>query len=364
MLLNRLADILFIVLAAVYVFVINYKPVANWDILPYMAITLQYSHDDKELIHQSVYELAKDAGDRDAIKRGAYGELITERIPYRTACYKDQEFFFSQLSYYRTKPLYTLSVAALYISGVPLVQATVIPSAIAAFFILLIVYFWLSRCIHKLLSFVLAASVVLLPSFSQLQNYSSPDALSNMAVLLSLFLPVMEKNRRLLLLTLAMAILIRIDNFIFASVILFFLYANTRKQILLTVLATVGLASLSIVILPYLLGNTVSWFSKFKFLESHVQYYFHVRNVFRAFWAVIDYQVWVAIGFAALFFIKGRVKQIVLLVIASCIIRLILFPSLQERFFVAYELALAILLITQAPVLKKILPQKQEYNIS
>lgn len=345
MLPKKIADILFIVLAGIYVFTVNYKPAANWDILPYMALTLQHNHNDQGNIHSRVYQLVKKAQDDNEIKPGAYSELITERIPYRTKCHEDYEYFFNQLSYYRAKPLYIVTVTALYNSGISLVHATVIPSAVAAFLILLITYCWLLPHTGRLLAAIFAAAIILLPAFSLLQNYSSPDAMSNMVVLLSIFMLAEQKSRKLLFIILSLAILIRIDNFVFASVVLFFLYAKTRKQIAYTALVSTVLTFIAVIILPYLLGNTTYWFSEFKFLESHVQYYFHVRNVFRDFLGVIDYQLWVTVGVLCLLFTKAHIRKLAILIIVTCIIRLILFPSLQERFFVAYELALAVLLL-------------------
>lgn len=318
---------------------INYKPAYNWDILPYMALALSHTVEDKDSVHSKVYNIIKEGQQRGEVTNGTFGNF-TQRIPYRVQCYENADKFNAQLFYYRTKPLYNLLVLGLYTTGVPLIQATIIPSVVACFFILLVLYAWMSLYTNRFMAAVVALLVALLPVFSELQNTSSPDALSAMFVLTAMHLLFAGKHKGWLFLCLVFAILTRIDNFIFAVAMLYAVFKPARNKLIFITAGFIFAAIVAILVIPWVAGNSFLWFTEFKFLKSHVQYYFHVRNVFRAFFADAYYWIWVALGLVLLTVRYKPVRQLMLIITVSVIIRLILFPSLQERFFAPYEFAL------------------------
>lgn len=331
-------------LIATGIIAINYKPAYNWDILPYMALALSHSVNNSDSVHSEVYRLVREGQVSGQIPSGTFGNL-TGRIPYRINSYENADVFNAQLFYYRTKPLYNWFVWILYSSGFPLIHATIIPSLVATWGILLVVFIWMSAYTHRVLAFVLTILVSFLPALSELQNTSSPDALSAFVVLLSLHLLFTNKEKKWIWLSLVLAVLCRIDNFIFAGVVFTYMYKPSPKRLPLTAIVFIAIAAVAIFIIPWLSGNSLSWFTHFKFLESHVQYYFHVRNVCRAFFADVYYWIWVALGLVLLLVKYKPAQHLVLIVISTVIIRLILFPSLQERFFVPYELAILVAMV-------------------
>ncbi|HEY9176991.1 MAG TPA: hypothetical protein VIN07_04835 [Flavipsychrobacter sp.] len=338
-----LVHIIFVLIAAGIIGV-NYKPAYNWDILPYMALALNHTVEDKDSVHSRVYNIIKEGQQRGEVTNGTFGNF-TKRIPYRVQCYQNADKFNSQLFYYRTKPLYNLLVYGLYTMGVPLIQATIIPSVVACFFILLVLYAWMSLYTHRLMTITLAILVALLPVFKELQNTSSPDALSAVFVLSAMYLFFAGKHRGWIFLCLAFATLARIDNFIFVTVMLYAILKPTRNRLVFIASGSIVAAIIAILAIPWLAGNSPLWFTEFKFLESHVQYYFHVRNVFRAFFGDAYYWIWVALGLLLLTVKRKLVRQLVLIVTVSVVVRLVLFPSLQERFFAPYEFALIVALL-------------------
>ena len=349
-------DVLFIVLAGLFVFKLNHSPGYNWDMLPYMALVLEHSDENAASVHQKVYNIVREEQVAGNITAGTFGELTTDRIPYRAKCYADAEMFHKELSIYRTKPLYNTVIYLFYSVGVPLITATLLPSILFAFLLLAIFYLWTSRYVGKLISMVLALLLALMPVFAEIQNYATPDAMGSVFILLALYLFDLQKSKWLILLCLVLSILTRIDNVIFAVVVCYFLFGIGSKNMLRIALGGTVAMIFLLVVLPYMFGADITWFRRFKMFESHVQYYFHVRNVFRELvkqWHVI---LWAVAGVAMLFSKGARVRQMAHITGITVLLHLILFPTLQERYFVVFEFAVLVMLaMAVSPSVKKMI---------
>jgi len=345
----RFIDIVFILFAVLTVFHYNYRPACNWDMLPYMAIVLERSEPDINKVHQQVYSLVKEAEQKGEIASGTFGEL-TGRTHYKAACYADAEQFGNELTYYRAKPLYTTLVWLLYLAGVPLILSTLIPSLIAGLGTLIILYVWMANYSSRYIAIVPVAFIAMLNIFTSLQNSSSPDMLSTFFLLVSFYLLDTNKSKWLIACMLALAVLTRIDNFIPAGVAGYILLSAGRKNVWKAAGIALLISVVAVLLIPLMTGNTLTWFTKFKFLESHVQYYFHVRNVFREIAANSSYWFWMAIGLFLLILRRKENMTLMTIVTASVVIRLVLFPSLQERFFAVYEFTLIVILLKTAAI--------------
>ncbi|MCB0700230.1 MAG: hypothetical protein H6551_01495 [Chitinophagales bacterium] len=345
MLKSRFINIVAIVLIGINVFAINNKPIYGWDILPYMALIFEHDDNDINSIHDKVYSTVKTEQEAGRVRSGAYGELVTERIPYRAQCFADAEKFQGELTYYRTKPLYHFSSYILYKVGISPINSTIIPSMISAFFILLILFFWLARYSNQVFSLVITLIAAQLPAFLEIQNNSAPDAMSHLFLFLSLYLYDTRIAKWMILMCLGLAILTRVDNVIFSCVLTYFIYQPSLKSTLKVIVGSVAICIVAFMIIPYLLGNNILWFRDFKFLESHVQYYFHVRNVFRELQIHGTYLVWTILGIVMLFHKNTDIRRLATISGITVLIHLILFPSLQERFFVSYEFLIIVMLL-------------------
>lgn len=337
---NKIIDLLFVVLAAVFVFLLSEKPVYNWDMIAYMGVSVEYSEHDLQKVHDSVYHTL-----RQEVSPEVYRGL-TENYDDRAQCLKDASIFGKELSFFRTKPLYTLWVFLLHKAGVHLVLATLIPSIIACFLIILLVYHWLCHFLQRPLAFVAAASIAMLPIFAMLDRYSTPDAMSNLFVLLTLYTIATKKPVWMLILSLLLATLSRIDNFVLAIVIAYFLYLKNTKNILWKSLVVGSISLICVVGVPMLMGDRADWFTQFAFLFSVKDYIQHWRDVIYILRTDVLYLVLMAV--AALLILKANreIKTLVQIVVTTVVIRLFLFPSLQERFFAAYEFVVIIALLS------------------
>lgn len=335
---KRYYNIVFILLAATYVFVVNNKPRYNWDLLPYMAIVKGYSEPDFHKVHEEVYSEVK-------ASTGPYTfKMLADHLPYREECYKDPEIFKENIDFYKTKPLYTGLIFVLHKMGFSIFRVIHVPSLVAGFFLLLIMYAWLCSYVHPAMAIILTAGCTLLKNLSDVQNSVTPDAMSAVFILFSLFIMATGKNSKWLLPSLLLAVLTRIDNFIFSGIAYYYSVVKAARKRLVVSLIIVMLVIGSVFIIPYLAGAQIGWFKKFLFLKSHVQYYWHCMDVLRAL-KEPRYILFILAGLYLLFFSDKKIRPVINTIVLSVIIHMILFPSLQERFFIAHELGIIILII-------------------
>lgn len=337
---QRLANIIVILCSALLVFYYSQKPVYNWDMIAYMGIVTEYSENDINVIHKEVYTTLKNETPPEI-----YEGLVAD-IEDRHDCLVSAEAFKAELSYFRVKPLYTGLVFLLHKAGVPLVLATLIPSFIAAFFCLLITFSWLLMYVKNHWALLLTIVLGLYGPFAEITELSTPDALSNMFILLSLYLVAKQKQSRIgLLLCLVLAVAARVDNFIFASVVIYFTYLAGRKDMILKLLILGSVVGLSIILVPVLMGNPVDWFMKFAYVGSLGDYWQHWRDVFYLFRHSAYDMVLLPVTIFLLLKSTGVAKTIMQVIVLTIAAHMLLFPSLQERFLVSYEFALVIMLV-------------------
>ena len=79
-----------------------YKPEYNWDILPYMALSMESPSKDFRAVHSEVYTIAK-----AELPPTKYAVLIDSSHAYRHITATDPVVFQQELGFYRTRPLYT-----------------------------------------------------------------------------------------------------------------------------------------------------------------------------------------------------------------------------------------------------------------
>jgi hypothetical protein len=336
---TKLFDLLFLIAAGFLVFYLSQKPVYNWDMISYMGVATEYSVHDPQVVHDSVYHDLK-----REVPAPVYRDLTGDHEE-RRACLLSSKEYNDQLSYFRAKPLYTLMIAGLNKAGVSLVRATLIPSIIACFFLMLLVYHWLSLYLKKPFAFVTALLMSLLPIFVELDRFSTPDAVSNFFVLLSLYLVTTGKNKWWILLSLFLSVVARVDNFVLAIVVAYFLYLKGTKNVVWKLGIVGAVAGISIIGIPVLMGDSPTWFTKFAFLGSVTSYVNHWRDVI---YTLRTDALYLLLILAAAFMLRKAdyaIKMPLIIIVITILARLILFPSLQERFYAAYEFTVIILLV-------------------
>lgn len=347
---KRITDILFILLAAISVWYVSQKPIYNWDMIEYMGVALSYTdHNDQE-VHDIVY---------NSLKKEVPPEIyngLTKNIEERKDCLTNVKVFDDQMSFFRTKPLYTFCVFLLYKAHVPLVIATLVPSIIAAFVMLLIIYFWLSTFLQKGWAFILGLLFMCLPVFHELNCYSTPDGISNMFILLSLYLLATKYAHKWSMTMAGISVIARIDNFIYAAVLGYFLFLRKSKNLLVSLFIIVVLSIAVVIGIPMLLGDNANWFTKFAFLFSVHDYIHHWRDVIYLVRTNGLYLLLIGIVIWMYFKAEKTIVSTLQIIILTIAVHMLLFPSLQERFFGAYEFAILILFIQYLKTQFKTIP--------
>jgi hypothetical protein len=207
------------------------------------------------------------------------------------------------------------------------------------------VYHWLSLYLKKPFAFVSAVLICLLPIFMELDRFSTPDAVSNLFVLLTLYLVTTSKNKSWILLSLFLSVVARVDNFVLAIVVAYYLYLKGTKHIVWKLALVGAVAGISIIGIPVLMGDNATWFTKFAFLGSVSSYIQHWRDVLYILRTDMLYIALILVSVFMLFKADDSIKKTLIIIIMTVLARLILFPSLQERFYAAYEFSIIILLV-------------------
>jgi len=225
--------LLFFIVAAYSLYVSVSKPYHNWDMIMYVAAAKSLEEANIESLHAFTYEQLQ-----ASVSKEEYEKLIN--TDYRLAIRTDSSAFAEQLSFYQIRPLYNGTVYLLYKVGVNIVFATHI---VSAFFVILALFFLYLLSV----SFLVKPFMYVVPFFAfifgvtELAQYSTPDGLAFLAVIVSSYL-YLKQRISLLLLFIPIIIFIRTDLILFTVPLLFFTFIfekNIRREIALSMLASI-----------------------------------------------------------------------------------------------------------------------------
>lgn len=169
--LGALTLVLFAALLARTARQLDEAPLRNWDMLPAMALALEWGEPDPVALHQRTYAAA-----RAELPPRTFEALVAPGV--RQARFQDPAAFHEHLAFYRSRVLYTLAVRALHGLGVPLTAATwrVSIACWAAVAVLFLV--WARRIVPLPLAAAVALGLAHLPALLNLAGTSSADGLA------------------------------------------------------------------------------------------------------------------------------------------------------------------------------------------
>ena len=143
------------------------KPELNWDMAPYIAVSLEDRVSDPVELHRQAWSGIKERASP------AQWYHLTESNPYNADQWESPSDFFSQLTMYRVKIGYVESIRILDHIVDP-VTATVIISSLSAFVLGLVMLYWMVR--HDFMeSAFLLTPVVLLAGYFDMGLLATPD---------------------------------------------------------------------------------------------------------------------------------------------------------------------------------------------
>ncbi len=319
-----------------------YNNFFNWDIAAYMGVVLGYNGIPVAEAHQQAYSIIQHQFPPDA------ASALLHESAYREHCFADASFYAQQLSFYRVKPLFTGSAYLLYKCGLPLWTALRIPAAIGFAGLATVLLLWLNRMLKPGFSHLVA--VLLLSGYAtQLARLVTPDALSAFLVLLLFYLLMVMPQRKILAWSvLFLLALCRIDNLVLSLPLAYFQFTASGKQVSPKHLKEFALVSAVILLaataLPLFFGNRLSWFFEYSFTQSGMEYVKQLGRSVRQFSGTL-FPILLPFVLVTLPIRNAMWARFLLMIAFAVIIRWLLFPAFQERFFVGYEMVIACYLL-------------------
>ena len=349
-----------ILIAALHAF---RKPEYNWDMLPYMALTIKMEHQDVDLIHKETYRIAK-----ENMPSAAYEMLVDSSIPYRKKMYENPSEFYKQLPFYSVKPFYKGLVYLANKSGIPLPSATVFPSALSFVLIGILLLYCLQLYLQLYNAIIFSFLIMITAPMLHVAGISTPDGISALIMMSAMYFVVVKPRLWPLVALLLLSIFTRLDNVI-ACFAIVSLLALSRKSVL-----TINRKQYLIILLLLLLGYitvamSASAYGWSLFYYTHFFRYLNLSHEYHAGFSLKEYlQVLYSHVIAGLYYSNMVVCLLLIGLIslrkqgmkindlsfdqqfACCIlgviaVRTILYPDISDRFYAPFYLIIYILFI-------------------
>jgi putative flippase GtrA len=257
------------------------------------------------------------------------------------------------LNYYRIKPLYIMMVVGLHRLGIPYIPATRVPSLISFFLIGCMAFFWASKKFRPSVALTVTSVFMLMGPSLILARLSSPDALSNLIILICMYRVYFGKKYLWTGILLMISILIRLDNFIAAGIVLSLMHFWPEKEektfmpVLpyITFLVVAGIIGLWV---NYYFTNNFWWFRDVGYTQSLQSYGYQVLIYCASLSASMIPVLLLMICFVWLNRPAGLPTRTVYFLAGIGIIiftRFLFFPSLEDRFMTAFYLCILLLVL-------------------
>lgn len=261
------------VVLALTLMAVAMPPAHNWDMLPYVALSLKAG--DSAGRHSELWALVDEhvpAADR-ALLRGTQAPVYAgirraDVLAYRHATATDAAAFTQQLPFYAVKPMYPMAIAGVTRASNRLLESgTLNPIAVS---IAIAKFFWVVlgagffALVSMRLGAVMAAGITLpvmgLPVVHNLASYSTPDTLSGALIMAVFVLALRDPTRTWTVGALGIALLgvaARPDNLMLLGLLL--LWFRYNQRIPTTIMVAVGLLGVAWYLLLAKLSGNYGW---------------------------------------------------------------------------------------------------------
>lgn len=337
------------------------RPFYNWDMLPYTALILNIDHYGAKEAHSITYKLA-----RENIPGENYHQLTDGSHVYRSSMFKDPEAFNGQLPFYVVKPLYTGLSYLCYKSGIPLPQATLVPSFISYLLIGFLLFHWLSIYLRLSITFTVSLLIMISPPLIEVAKTASPDCLSTFFLLGCFYFIIERPSLGPAFILMLLSVFTRLDNILTCFLILCVIVYSKKWYMKISFNFFLLMASLLIFcyILVGLIARQYGWSILFynDFADrlhpaygskEHFSFRSYLRLMYEHILSGINhsylpiFMALLALSFYKTFsFKKMSFDQLFgLLIPLILLIRFILYPAISDRFNIAFYLVIIILLV-------------------
>lgn len=266
--------------------------------------------------------------------------------------YKTHEYWLDHaepgiLDFYRIKPLYIQITVLFHKLGFSYVLATLLPSLIAYCCIGLITFAWAGKVLDAFPALLVSVLLMLSNAAIILPRLSTPDGLSNLLILFSLFSIYFAQHKYLTWVLLLLSILLRMDNVVTVLVILagWKFWPSTQSHNRPGFRTWMGLSVIAVAIalmMNYFLVSDAWWLKKATYVKGLKDYCLQVMLYFKVFSASFFMGLLIFGGivhYYAPFSRKLPQGYMLLLITAVIFVRFLFFPSLEDRFMTSFYIA-------------------------
>ncbi len=335
-----------------------------------MGCAINLTESDQVKIHSEVYEQAKQELPADDFNE------MTGAVPFRRDVAENPWHFAEQLPFYSIRPLYIELLAIVHRCGLTYIQATRLVSALSLAVLGILVFLWIKTYVETWRAGLVSGLMLLTSPIFLAGRTGSPDALSGMVVVLALYL-LIEKERLFAgILLFFCSLFIRSDNVIMVGLILAYYGFSRRGSIRLDprkVICLLLLAGVSMVAISHFSGN-YGWavLMKNTFTDAIPNPGEQIVTISRSDYledakeiggATAEGTLLVFIFLGTLTLLSARIakqtREGIGLVLAAIMVRLLLFPHLEDRYFVApYAIIAVAAAITFVPTISPDISEK------
>ena len=334
-------------------------PSYNWDLLLYTSAVVSFEESNPDIVHSQTYELAQ-----QSMPDKAYKVLVTGK--YEEESYRNPAVFQSLKPLAKTRPLYICILVLLNKIGLNPVYGTALLSSLGCFFLALICFVWLEKYFAGLHTFLLSMLIVYIGRFNPLAKMATPEALSAATMLGAVYMVIEKKKWTPAFVMFAIGICLRYDNIVFPVVFLLPLFFTKREEYRISknVLGG-GLAFLGIIfilILVFASDNPLQYLSSQMFLgalsqgNSAAQGNSYGAAVHRFFLdlRMVPSHILIFIMPIAGYLALGKISKspyslniFFWSAICTLFLRIILFPSIEIRFYIFYVTLICLLFLLE-----------------
>lgn len=327
----------------------------NWDMIPYTAAVLALDEQDPAAIHAETYRLVRAEVPPDRLE-------AFNATEYRHAVAESPRALMQQLPFYRIRPAYLVTLRACSALGVSPARATVLVSAFAYVALCMLIWAWLRGCAPIRLRFACAALLAVSQPLLHVGGLTNPDALSTAVVVLAFYLFVIRGRAGWALLVLLAAVLVRSDNVFLCALFAAYLLWRERHAARVRRLfpAAVGAASVAwVVVWHHAVGNYGWWLTMY---HSFIAPLATPADGMPPMSSTQLGKMWIGglatlrhspLSLCVLVFLcawalrprdpaRRDARDAALVMLASIGVHFAVFPNLEDRFFVAHYVVIAL----------------------
>jgi hypothetical protein len=302
------------------------NPLYDIDLLSYAGNVALYDTTDPVEVHRVVYSnpLPAHLLGTDANDVGSNVLRARAADPYFSATY---------LPFFSVKPLYLMAMELGHRLGASVIVASQVISAIAFLGIALMVWVYTGS--------LLAALVILLPEIFVLGESNSPDGLSLFFLLLGFWLLFFAK-KDIGILPVLVSIWVRPENVILCGLVIVFLYASGRLRAGQAAVLLLVAAFSQLSISHYGYGWRSLYAHTFRGAIPQEEATFGAHDYLQALTAGLrevshsSVPVFVLLFIASYRWTPYNMRVVTMLVTLFCVMRFVIFPSFEMRFYAPF----------------------------